>query len=65
MDSDIPIIMARQLNQEARKEESPIKGNPFSYNSQKINKYIFKKLVFPVVTPSSDSHTSDHKYIVV
>lgn len=26
--------MARRLNQEARKEESPIKGNPFSYNSK-------------------------------
>lgn len=31
----VPIIMAQRLNQEARKEDSPIKGIPFSCNSKK------------------------------
>lgn len=31
----IPIIMARRLTQEARKEDSPIKGIPFSCNSKR------------------------------
>lgn len=38
--TNIPIIMARRLNQEARKEESPIKGNPFSYKSKKRKKSV-------------------------
>lgn len=32
----VPILMARRLTQEARKEDSPIKGIPFSWNKNII-----------------------------
>lgn len=32
---NIPIITAQRLNQEARKEDSPINGNPFSCKDRK------------------------------